>query len=77
MLLTHVAANSGSTVSIVNGSFYDSNHEVREKSLASVLVFLLGKPVAGGNELSELKPLQTLWGLHRLIFRWGGSDGEA
>ena len=53
MPLTHVAANSGSTVLIMNGSFQDFNHEVREKFLASVLVFLLGKLVADGKELSE------------------------
>jgi len=68
---THVAANFGSTVLIVNGSCHDFNREVRERSLASMLVFLLGKPVADGNELSEWKPPWTPRGLHRLMFRWG------
>ena len=68
---THVAANSGSTVLIMNESSHDFNCEVREKSLASVLVFLLEKPVADRNELSEWKPLWTPQGLHRLMFRWG------
>ena len=53
MPLTHIAANSGSTILIVNRSFQDFNHKVREKSLPSVLIFLLGKPVADGKELSE------------------------
>jgi len=73
MPLTHIAANSGSTVLIVNGSFHNSNRKVKEKSLASMLVFLLEKPVADRNELSEWKPPQTLWRLHWLMFR--GSDG--
>ena len=71
MLPTHVAANFGSTILIVNGSFHDFNREVRERSLASVLVFLLGKPVANGNELSEWKPPWAPRGLHWLMFRWG------
>ena len=71
MLLTHVAVNFGSTILIINGSIHDFNYEVREKSLTSVLVFSLGKLVTDGNELSEWKPLQTLWGLHQLMFRWG------
>jgi len=68
---THVAVNSGSTVLIMNRLFHDFNRKVREKSLASVLIFLLEKPVADGNELSEWKPPRTPWGLHQLMFRWG------
>ena len=66
---THVAANSGSTILIMNESSHDFNCEVREKFLASVLVFLLGKPVADGNELSEWKPPRTPRRLHQLMFR--------
>ena len=67
----HVTGRLPSTCKSCSNTFHDFNREVREKSLASMLVFLLGKLVANGNELSEWKPPRTPQGLHWLMFRWG------